>query len=405
MKKLILFTASYPLNFGEEFLATELEFLTKCFDVEIIPYSVSKITNNRAPKLNINYQLIKKLNILNIVLNLLMSLFSVKFYFTLYKEQKLSKSFGFYEFKRFISQYSKARIASKLIKYILSLQKVDVFYSYWLDFPVFAFYFVNKGNYKIISRAHGVDLYDDQNFKGYIPLQLQKINMVNKLFTSSEAGKSFIFSKYINKIKSGIICSKLGVKKLYNTISKHGSNNVCIISVSYCVEVKRIALIVDLISKIREFGVLVRWEHIGDGDLFEKIENYALSKLKYGFKLYGHKSNNEVQKILSENNYTAFISCTYSEGGMPVSMQEAQAYGIPIIATAVGGVPEVLANYDCGWLLDKDFDIERTAQMLVGDLQDKDLMQQKSINAYKSYLDKFQADKNYTKFCNMLLEL
>jgi glycosyltransferase involved in cell wall biosynthesis len=45
-----------------------------------------------------------------------------------------------------------------------------------------------------------------------------------------------------------------------------------------------------------------------------------------------------------------FISTTASEGGRPVSMAEALSCGVPVVATDVGGVPEIVAE-DHGWLV------------------------------------------------------
>ena len=86
-------------------------------------------------------------------------------------------------------------------------------------------------------------------------------------------------------------------------------------------------------------------------------------------------------------------------------MQEAQAYGLPIIATNVGGVAEIFDNYNCGWLIARDFNLEDVASMLAVELCNPELCLIKSENSYRSFVSKYQAEVNYSAFCKLLQEL
>lgn len=404
--KVILFSANYPYNIGEEFLATELVYLNNVFDVVVVPCAVNQIKCNRDPKLAIDRYLIDNIKIFNLLYAALKNLCSIGFYRSLYQERQTVGRLGLHGIKRFMSQYAKARITARFIQNTLGLtQQQVIFYCYWLDFPVLAFKFIQpQDNYKIISRAHGVDLFADQNIRGYVPLQLQKIRLLDRLILVSDNGMEYLLSKYGNQLRDKLVVSKLGVSKIFPNNQPYDGKNLCLISISSCVVIKRIHLIIDLITKIRDHGVNLVWQHIGDGDLFSQIQKYAATNLKNGFLFHGYKSNYEVHEILAKNQFTALINCSFSEG-LPISMQEAQAYGLPIIATNVGGVAEIFDNYNCGWLIARDFNLEDVASMLAVELCNPELCLIKSENSYRSFVSKYQAEVNYSAFCKLLQEL
>ena len=63
----------------------------------------------------------------------------------------------------------------------------------------------------------------------------------------------------------------------------------------------------------------------------------------------GYVPNVEIMQFMEESNVDVFINLSTSEG-VPVSIMEAQSYGIPVIATNVGGTGEII-DKDNGILL------------------------------------------------------
>ena len=102
-------------------------------------------------------------------------------------------------------------------------------------------------------------------------------------------------------------------------------------------------MIVDALSLIDDLAI--KWFHFGDGELLQELEENAEVKL-------GEKSNIrysiegfcEHEKVISfyENNFVDCFITTSSTEGCPVSIQEAMSFGIPIIATAVGEIPNMI---------------------------------------------------------------
>ena len=77
----------------------------------------------------------------------------------------------------------------------------------------------------------------------------------------------------------------------------------------------------------------------------------------------GNVNNNQVIDFYRTNPPHVFINVSSSEG-VPVSIMEAISFGIPIIATDVGGNPEIcIENYN-GFLLNKDFSNQDLQRMI-----------------------------------------
>jgi glycosyltransferase involved in cell wall biosynthesis len=81
----------------------------------------------------------------------------------------------------------------------------------------------------------------------------------------------------------------------------------------------------------------------GGGDLLEKIKNQAPSNLK----VLGWQDAKSILSIAD-----IFLSTSENEG-MPIALIEAQIAGIPVVATNVGSVSEVVINNKTGFVCGK----------------------------------------------------
>lgn len=111
--------------------------------------------------------------------------------------------------------------------------------------------------------------------------------------------------------------------------------------------------------------------------------------------LLGSKSNKEVLKWFSTNPVDIFINLSSSEG-IPVSIMEAISFNIPIIATNVGGMAEII-NEETGILLSQNPSNDEITSAIK-------LILNKKISPRKYWQKYFMAITNYHQFFKSLIK-
>lgn len=118
----------------------------------------------------------------------------------------------------------------------------------------------------------------------------------------------------------------------------------------------------------------------------------------------GFFSNTEVMEFYKTNEYDLFINTSETEG-IPVSIMEAMSFGIPVVATDVGGTKEIVIDRYNGRLLKKNFQIRELNDLIFFFLEmNKITYQQYARNAYSFWLKYFNAERNYKKFIRDISE-
>jgi glycosyltransferase involved in cell wall biosynthesis len=79
--------------------------------------------------------------------------------------------------------------------------------------------------------------------------------------------------------------------------------------------------------------------------------------------------------------------------GIPVALMEAMASGIPVVATSISGVPELVRNGDTGWLVPPE-DAQALADALSQIHKDPAEAKQRACSGRKWVLDEFELSSN-----------
>lgn len=341
----VIITSSFPYPPGEQFIETEIEFWsdTRFSEVYLLPSSSSGAVRKVPKNLLFDAALSRKpAKWLFAMRALLSGVFHREILF-LYSTKKISFATVFSAWK---STATYLRSRTVLFDWLKGKGPIDLIYTYWNSEHSYAACAAKETGLvrKVISRAHGFDLYEERRSCGYMPLKRQFISSLDQIFVLSHEAEVYTNRTYGLKA-SRISVSPLGVF-IPNSLCKSSSpQEFKIISVSFCVPVKRIDKIIKSVAKFASLNpdLTIKWTHVGDGPLKESLIEDAADLFKSSgnvdYQFLGHLSNKEVRAIYCEQEVDVFVNASESEG-VPVSIMEAMSAGVPVIAPDVGGISD-----------------------------------------------------------------
>jgi len=129
--------------------------------------------------------------------------------------------------------------------------------------------------------------------------------------------------------------------------------------------VGRLVPVKDHETLLKAFGLLLRRNPtsrlriLGDGPLRDYLQEVAAA-LGIADRVEIRPTTLAVEEFLA--SLDVFVLSSISEG-MPLTVVEAMAAGVPVVATHVGGVPELVQGADCGWLAAPRDPVDLSSQM------------------------------------------
>lgn len=255
-------------------------------------------------------------------------------------------------FRSLLSYFSGARRFAKFIAgNYPPVSGKYTFYTFWCHWCTTAFALIpNTGNATIVSRAHGYDIFDHRvSYRSHY-LRRQTFKRLTALYPQSSDGAEYILSQY------PFIADKTSVQFLGNTRIYTATNppadsdEITFCTVARFHTVKRLPQTAALLERLAAAhpDKHFRWILIGDGSDRPAIENkvkHAPSNLIV--EMRGQMDNADIQHLYATRHIDFFLLLSSSEG-TPIALCEALGYGIPVVASHVGGMPALLGSENPG---------------------------------------------------------
>lgn len=411
-KKLIILLDEYPFGTGEyPFIRTELEKLVERFEICILSVSPSKEQKMMTDERILVYHCMRTFGIAEKLEAV------VKFFFSRcgHKEIKEIIKAGGNIFGRFYDSIAYFSMADQLRKYVKKNHIADggaLIYSYWFNPSCLAFLMERKADSgrKVISRVHGYDLYNERNPHNRQPFREYMDEMIDRLLFVADAGQEYYLAHWGKKEDVGKKYLVAPIGTVDNGYAWKGLSHAQrmafhLVSCSHVIPLKRVALIIEGLARITDIEIL--WTHFGTGSHYEETVKYAKEllgdKKNISYEMPGFVPVEEIMRFYRENGVDCFLTTSSTEGS-PVSVQEAMSFGIPIIATAVGELPNMIDGN--GILLAENPQPEDISDAInrlyyMSD-EEKGKMHERSRKLWKQ---KYNAEENAEKFVRILGEI
>jgi glycosyltransferase involved in cell wall biosynthesis len=407
-RKLILFTSDFPFGNGETFLETEIMYLADGFDhVHIISSSRSNVQTRSLP-VNCSTQRI------DLSLNALNKIAALRFLFhplfwqelkiirTVYRQQV---SMGILA-TMLISLFQAQRIYTVARKKVLKTSPKDkvYLYSYWCDDAAMGLVMLQPKFDQITTfcRIHRWDVYFEESAVAYLPYRHFITQNISKIFSISLDGIDYAKRVWKTGKDEKFELSRLGINN-DRPLKVVERDYFLLVSCSNLIPVKRVHLIAEALQHLTDQRI--KWVHIGDGPERNRIEE-STKKFPENIEVefMGRIPNPAIYTYYAEQRPDLFINVSSSEG-VPVSIMEAMSFGIPVLATDVGGNGEIV-NEGNGKLVSigvLPLEHAQTISRLINLEHETTALMKKA--AFKTWKEQYNAEKNYNEFVQSLVHL
>lgn len=227
-------------------------------------------------------------------------------------------------------------------------------YSFWASDPSYAIPWLPRPTGGWVVRHHSADLYEWAS--GYLPLWpwIAEHSDFN-LFVSDHALRYGLS-------RAPSIASRSAVRILGSVDGGigpvPGPGIPAVVSCSSLAPVKRVPLLARALAKL---DMPVRWIHLGSGPEEQAVREALEGADQVEFDLRGQVEHDEVIRFFRETPVSVFVNVSDREG-VAVSICEALSFGIPVVATAAGGSPEIVGrDHGTGVLVPLDADATTVA--------------------------------------------
>lgn len=401
---LILLTSSYPYGIGEPFVSNEVPYLEAAFDeVVIVSNGADSDPHHELPE----------------------GVTCMRVPYTLSSTDRLETALALldgeprHELRRIRSVYSlsithqvrntvlvswvKARKFSRVVRRVAEEHPgARIYaYSYWAnDMALAAAMAKSRGwVHAAVCRAHGWDVYFERSLAGFLPFRhYLAANLDHYRFVSNDGLAYFRAREGHDHPSLGQ--SSLGTKRVA-TEPLADRDPFVLVSCSQMIPLKRVERIAESLERLRR---PMTWIHIGDGPSRSSVEQIA-GRLPHFIRveLTGWVPNDQILTMYRARRPSLFINLSDSEG-TPVTIMEAMSAGIPVLATAVGGVPEMVLHRQNGLLLESDPEVADVSAAIEAFANMPDAEYRRyALAAWSTWNVHFNAENNYPRFIQDVL--
>jgi glycosyltransferase involved in cell wall biosynthesis len=295
-----------------------------------------------------------------------------------------------------------------LFAYQMHADQVQHVHAHFASHPAAAAFIIHRlVGISYSFTAHGSDLHRDRH------MLREKVAEAAFVAAISEYNKELIISECRGKYREKVKVVHCGVDtevfraRSHQTPYEKRENPFLILCVGTLHEVKGQPYLIEACRLLQELGHNFECHFVGDGpdrkSLNELVEQAGLSgKVRF----HGRLTRDELARLLLDADVLTTPSVPTRDGrreGIPVVLMEAMGSGVPVIASDLSGIPE-LVNDELTGLLVPPRDAISLAQALERYIQDPGLRRRLGNAGRTKVVAEFDLNKNAAKLAKFFLK-
>lgn len=281
----------------------------------------------------------------------------------------------------------------------------QVFYTYWRGGSTLALARLAhlRRRSAAISRVHRYELYESAFDPPFQPWHPAMYGALAITATISQHGFDYLRAAGVPEAQLGLY--RLGTEPAARAARASADGTFRIVSCSNATPVKRVPRIAEAVIAFARAhpSRAVRWTHFGAGPELARVQAMVVDAPgNLSVKLPGAVANQVVLDHYAGECVDVFLLLSASEG-LPMSIQEAASAAIPVIASDVGGVGELVGG-DNGALLAANPTRAEVVTALESVLLDGDPSRRLARREASRlrWVQGFDAEANHTRFARRL---
>lgn len=244
-------------------------------------------------------------------------------------------------------------------------------YSFWFNEPArAAVLLANKMQEAglkrpaVIARAHGYDCYAYRADSGYLPGQIWTALNLDAVYPCSTDGVAYLEGENPEAARKFHL-NHLGTRDCGLGPVSEAEAPLNIVTCSRAVPLKRLDRIADALGVLNRRGIGFQWTCIGGGEsLFDLKDKVAHLGIADSVRFTDSIDQAKVSELYRCQPFDVFVNASKYEG-IPLSIMEAISFGIPVVATRVGGNPEIVIDGVNGCTVPCDFSDDMLADAII----------------------------------------
>jgi len=279
---------------------------------------------------------------------------------------------------------------------------VDRVHAHWATHSALAAWVMHRLTdlpYSITAHAH--DIYVDRS------MLARKLEDASFVAVISEFNAAFLDAEYPAEVAGKLHVVRCGIDPAAFSAAPRVLRDgplrvVCVASLQ---DYKGHSVLVAALDRLTRAGTDVVVDLVGDGELRDELEaDVARRGLADRIRFVGALPSDQVAARLAAADLLVLPSIITSSGkmeGIPVALMEAAASGLPVVASRLSGIPELVLDGATGLLVEPGDDVA-LAEAIARLAADPDLRARMGRAGRERVLEEFTIDVNADRMLGLL---